>query len=102
MEHRGSHSAALWPDGRVLLAGGETAGRISQCIELFDPSTGAFSFAGTLSMPRAGHAATVLSDGRVLIAGGSFGGVAPSGSTDLFDPAAKTISAGPELLTARA
>src|SRR5438093_689192 len=102
IEPRAGHTASLLPDGRVLLAGGETAGRISQSIELFDPSTGAFSFAGTLSMPRAGHAAAVLSDGRVLIAGGSFGGVAPSGSTDLFDPATKTISAGPELLTGRA
>src|SRR5438128_1831410 len=102
IEPRAGHTASLLPDGRVVLAGGETAGRISQSIELFDPSTGAFSFAGTLSMPRARHAAAVLSDGRVLIAGGSFGGVAPSGSTDLFDPATKTISAGPELLTGRA
>src|SRR5207247_7140681 len=44
----------------------------------------------------------VLADGRVLIAGGSFGGVAPSASTDIFDPATGTISAGPELLTGRA
>src|SRR2546428_6413179 len=102
IEPRAGHTASLLPDSRVVLAGGETAGRISQSIELFDPSTGAFSFAGTLSMPRARHAAAVLSDGRVLIAGGSFGGVAPSGSTDLFDPATKTISAGPELLTGRA
>src|SRR5213594_3717119 len=101
IEPRAGHTASLLPDGRVVLAGGETAGRISQSIELFDPSTGAFSFAGTLSMPRAGHAAAVLPDGRVLIAGGSFGGVAPSASTDIFDPATETISAGPELLTGR-
>src|SRR5262249_25139054 len=101
-EPRAGHTASLLPDGRVVLAGGEAAGRISQSIELFDPSTGPFSFAGRLSMPRAGHAATVLTDGRVLIAGGSFGGVAPSATTDIFDPATGTTSAGPELLTARA
>jgi hypothetical protein len=67
---RGSHTATLLTDGRVLIAGGGSADLIATA-EIYDPKTGAFSETGRLSTPRHKHAAGLLSDGRVLIVGGS-------------------------------
>jgi len=41
MEPRGEYTATLLPDGRVLIAGGET-----DIAELFDPATGKFELNG--------------------------------------------------------
>src|SRR5437867_1902222 len=87
-------SAVFLPDGRVVLAGGMTDGRVSQSLENFNPATGTFNFAGNMTAPRSGHAAAVLADGRVLIAGGSFSGVAPSDTTDIFNPESGEVTSG--------
>jgi hypothetical protein len=67
---RGSHTATLLNDGRVLMVGGGSAGLIAGA-EIYDPRTGTFGETGGLSTPRHKHAAGVLPDGRVLILGGS-------------------------------
>src|ERR1019366_5209837 len=67
-------ASILLKDGRALIAGGETSGRIADSLEIYDPSTGRFRFArGVLSSPRSNQAIAVLNDGHVLIAGGSDG-----------------------------
>ena len=101
IEPRTGHIALLLGDGRVVLAGGESGRGISQSIEVFDPSSSTFGFAGTLSAPRKNHAAAVLEDGRVLIVGGSFGGLVPSASSDIFNPETNMVSPGPRLLIGR-
>ena len=63
-QHLGQ-TATLLQNGQVLIAGGETASA-----ELFNPSTGAFTATGSMTVSRSGHTATLLPDGRVLIAGG--------------------------------
>jgi hypothetical protein len=59
------HSAALLPNGRVLIVGGGTGA------ELYDPATNSFLPAPGISANRCRATATPLADGRVLIAGGS-------------------------------
>ena len=68
---RSGHTATLLKDGRVLLAGGEGSAGAVSTLEVFDPATSAFAFAGTMSSARKDHAAALMADGRVLIAGGS-------------------------------
>jgi hypothetical protein len=93
---RYSHTATLLSDGRVLILGGFGATSVPSsgcCLgttlptplasaELYDPATGRFSPAGSMTTAREGHTATLLADGRVLIAGG-WDGVS---SAELYQP----------------
>jgi hypothetical protein len=93
---RYGHTATLLPDGRVLIAGGDTA-RLG-LTEIFDPRTATFTSATPMSRPRAHHTATRTLDGRVLLAGGGDTSDAllrahdPSASVDVFDPVADAIT----------
>jgi WD40 repeat protein len=89
-------TVTLLSDGRVLVTGGiDNTGKTLASAELYDPKTGKFSPAGSMTTTRAFHTATLLSDGRVLIAGGEKKdtGVCASCSTpslasaELYDPA---------------
>jgi len=69
---RGSHTATLLPDFKVLIAGGTDDKRaVLASTEVYDPTTEQFTPAGRMTVPRQGHIAAVLSDGKVLIAGGA-------------------------------
>jgi hypothetical protein len=87
-------SATLLPadNGRVLIAGGEQGlGNYNthslDSAELYDPTTGTFSFALSMTTPRGRPAAVLLPDGRVLVIGsnGSPAGQ-PVTSAELFRP----------------
>jgi WD40 repeat protein len=86
---RARDNATLLSSGRVLIAGG-AGGTHGENIalasaELYDPKTGAFSPAGSMSGARYYATATTLSDGRVLLAGGA------TASADLYDPGTGTF-----------
>lgn len=97
---RGSHTATLLADGRVLIAGGPNASA-----EIYDPKSGAFSPAGSMTTARGGQTATTLSDGLILMAGGSQG---PSGpptpivSAELYDPRSGGFGSTTSMSVARA
>ncbi len=103
---RSGATASVLQDGRVLITGGRSSDGppilISNTLEIFDPNSGNFSNAGTMSPPRQDHAAAVLSDGRVLLVGGSGDGTNALNTTDIYDPQAGSVSPGPAMSTPRA
>jgi hypothetical protein len=80
-------------DGRVLLAGGESA-----AAQLFDPATGSFTPTGSMATARSMHTATLLPDGRVLVIGGADGSADRSvaRTAELYDPATGQFSQAPD------
>jgi len=67
------YTLTLLASGRVLIVGGHdwnTGTLLVTTNEVFDPATGDFTAAGTLTYPRASHTTTRLADGTILIAGG--------------------------------
>jgi len=105
-EARELFPAVVLTSGRVLVSGGCTSSTCSTVLagaELYDPTTGTWSSAGSLSVARFGHTATLLQSGKVLVAGGC---TASTCSTDtavseLYDPTSNTWSTTGNLNTAR-
>jgi hypothetical protein len=86
---RMSHTATLLANGKVLITGGlggapmDAVARPSA--ELYDPDTGSFNPAGSMTTARSGHTATLLASGGVLIAGGD-GGMSLQPPSELYTP----------------
>jgi len=106
MEPRYDFTATTLPNGKVLLAGGNTNTQATvnlDTAELFDPATGTFGaggnvaryydpstekfyYKGKLTAARGKHTATLLKDGTVLIAGGGNAGGTAQATAELYDP----------------
>jgi hypothetical protein len=85
------HTAALLPDGKVLVAGGCCGSGYLEPIasaELFDPKEGTWTATGEM-IEAGGTTATLLPDGRVLVAGTGGGQI----SAELYDPGSGTWTA---------
>ena len=70
---RGRHAAVLLNSGKVLIVGGQSDNCTNSSMdsaELYDPVSGTWSEAGTLTDKRSQHMAVLLSSNRVLVAGG--------------------------------
>ena len=102
---RTTYTAALLPNGKVLIAGGQssTIGVMLASAELYDPSTGAFSPTGSMTAPRLAYTETLLPNGKVLIAGGTTNGdnTGTLASAELYDPASGTFALTGSLNTGR-
>ena len=102
---RSGHTATLFNDGKVLMAGGPVNHR-SQSAEVYDPTTGTFTATGAMAATRAWQmTATLLNNGQVLILGGE--GEDDRTGGELYDPETGTFrvtgrSAYPESLPASA
>ncbi|WP_019585014.1 Kelch repeat-containing protein [Deinococcus apachensis] len=90
---RVSHTATRLQDGRVLIAGGWTVGRVVDSAEVYDPRTGRFEATGEMHERRSGHTATLLADGRVLLAGGTVREGTALNTAEVYDPARGTFRA---------
>ena len=94
---RFGHMSILLPDGKVLIAGGQTtcfAGEPGPCAtpssaELYNPATGTFSTAGFMTTANLVLGA-VLPDGRVLFAGSNL--THTQVMAEIYDPAAGTFT----------
>jgi hypothetical protein len=116
---RTAHAATLLLDGRVLVTGGfgdpiqikdsYFEANALATAEIYDPTNRTFSPTnGTMIQARGAHTATLLvtgpNAGKVLITGGTTKAaeMAPRlDTTELFDPATGTFSAGPKLSSSR-
>jgi N-acetylneuraminic acid mutarotase len=87
-------TATLLPDGKVLMAGGQsqTAASLASA-ELYNPATRSFSPTGSLNTARSDPAAALLPDGKVLITGGLTSNFIALSSAELYNPATGTWAA---------
>jgi len=79
---RAGHGATLLPNGKVLLAGGDSS---TPSAEIYDPATGHWAATGSPVAAIDGSTATLLKDGTVLVLG--------DGTAEIYDPAAGTWKA---------
>src|SRR5216117_345905 len=79
-------SAALVPDGRVLITGGMGATGPTATAELFNP-TGIFTAAAPMNVARTRHSSIALRDGRVLVAGGITANGGATRRAEVYDAA---------------
>lgn len=95
-------TATLLPDGRVLVAAGQTIGYgpVSGA-ELFNPATGLWVPTSALT-PRYLHTATLLPDGKVLIVGGEDDNGDATAGAQVYDPTAGVWASAGSMNTARA
>jgi WD40 repeat protein len=91
---RAEHTATLLPNGKVLIAGGDSCSFINyyqscplDSAEVYDPVAGTFATTGKMSVTRFFHTATLLGNGKVLITGGH------DASAELYDPTPGTFAA---------
>lgn len=88
-------SEILLSNGQVLVAGGagNSNGDPLSSAELYNPTTGKWTYTGNLNVARAAQTATLLSNGKVLVVGG-YGLVNNVlmilKSSELYDPVAGT------------
>ena len=101
---RDSVAAALLSNGSVLIAGGDdgsgTDTSVLASAEVFDPATGQWSSAGSMSQPRQGHSMVPLDNGTALVAGGDAGDD-PFQSAEIYDPSSGAWSGTDDMADAR-
>lgn len=96
---RSNACAEALPDGRLLIMAGYP-GDLQARAEIFDPTTGAWTYTGALPSPRWGGASVRLANGKVLFAGGT-DTTQTFATCYLYDPATGAFTATGSLQTAR-
>ena len=89
-EERLEHTATLLVDGSVLVTGGISGRRDLDSAEVYDPSTGEWSFTGEMTEKRQSHKAVLLGDGRVLVVGRS--------TAEIYDPSTGSWSSTSKMI----
>jgi len=100
MSRRYFASAAVLPNGAVLVTGGAGEnGETLDTAELYSPQTGQFTVAGHMTSPRRGHVAVSLRNGKILLMGGSAN--AALNTAEVYDPIQNVFSPTGNLNVAR-
>jgi hypothetical protein len=100
---RVAHTATLLSNGEVLVAGGDNSsfgGGYLSSAELYNPSTGSWTFTGSMTTARQSHQAVLLPNGHVLVAGGN-NASGTLASAELYNPSTGAWTATGSMITAR-
>jgi N-acetylneuraminic acid mutarotase len=102
---RNDFAATLLTNGQVLAVGGYRNDPLKGAValasaELYNPSTGKWTYTGSLNTARDQHAATLLNNGEVLVAGGQNGTIVLA-SAELYAPSTGAWTTTGSLHTAR-
>jgi len=102
---RVSATATLLPNGKVLVVGGADGsggynGLPVATAQLYDPTTGNWSFTASPAEPRWGNTATLLGNGKVLVVGGTGTNGVALGTAELFDSTTGTWSSAGNMAVA--
>ena len=96
-QSRGRTSGILLSNGKVLVVGGSYFGSTDwsarSTAELFDPTTGSWTYAGSPLAARRSNVAIRLNDGRVMVAGGLDASGHVMSSVEIYDPATDRFAA---------
>ena len=88
---RFQHTATLLPNGKVLVAGGNTVFNVALAsAELYDPKSGTWTPTGSLNIARFQHTAHLLANGKVLVVAGGNQNYTAYESPELYDPVTGT------------
>lgn len=103
-DHLGG-ALTLLANGKVLATGADGSAPDASSAELYDPAANTWTTLAAMPDARSYHAAVLLPNGKVLVVAGSdrtgnFGG-GYYATTQLFDPASGTWSAGGSMSTGR-
>jgi WD40 repeat protein len=98
------HTATLLPNGNVLASGGYNGTALLSSAEIYNFATNTWSAVNSMSSIRADADAIYLTSGpnsgKVLVIGG-WNGTTDLNTTEFFNPANNTWSAGPNLVAVR-
>ena len=100
LEGRVGHVCVAFPDGSVLVVGGDTGKRgATNSAEIFHPDANSWTATGTMLTARTDAAAILLRNGKVLVASGESGGAAAN-TLEIYDPAQRRFEQAPGVLSA--
>ncbi|CAF0811967.1 unnamed protein product [Adineta ricciae] len=87
---RALHTTTALTDGNILVAGGRSSSSFTNTAELYNSTTGIWTFTGNVRSTRMGYVAVLLQDGKVLIAGGLLIASTYLKTAELYDPITTT------------
>lgn len=93
---------AATPGRQVIIAGGTDGKNTLNTIDVYSALDNSIKPGGTLLTARKSFGAATLLDGTVLFTGGYAADGTVLATSEIYDPATKTLMAGPALTTARA
>src|SRR5437870_2476444 len=99
-EARAGASAALLPDGRLLVTGGAAVdGRPLASAEIY--ANGSWRPAAAMATARSEHQSVTLNNGRVLVVGGKTSDGQPTWTAEVYDPTGDQWSSVGDMAKAR-
>jgi hypothetical protein len=98
---RCNQGAALLPDGRVLVAGGDSNGTVHFTAEIYNPATGKWSAAVHLNSTRFLFTLLQTASGELIAPAGAAYNTIPRDSADLYDVSSGRWIATPSLNVSR-